>query len=248
MQKWIVYFFLCLSLFINAPAFSSASYSKRINLPPLHTTFAELQEILNKAHTLMSQANGKEATILVEEITIKKEELEVKLSGHQLNNVSTKIPSTIDRFEYTIMARNAPAIRDISLEFYDYERRLSVEGSSPEQVDAIFTMLRDNLTKSSNAFAGNGFRFFLWVVVVISIAFIPPLFKEFPNLRRLLVFISVIAFIILILLLFYAEIFSGFYAVQGNISFLEKYAPQIGFIGLFFSVLAYFFPVQASKK
>jgi hypothetical protein len=92
----------------------------------------------------------------------------VKITGNQLDADRAKIPDVIDAFDYSASTLNPAPVSQLHLSFRDFDRTLSVEGQSPDQVDAVFSALRDDLSMLSNSFGGAIFKglFHLFAIVL----------------------------------------------------------------------------------
>jgi len=231
----IVQILLVLLTVSGHPALADTNYSKTVDLPPLRISFAELQDILNKGASLHTVANGS-TPLWREEIELRKGELRIKITGRRLDPDGAKIPKDIDSFEYTAVTRDSASISRLALNFADYRRSLSVEGQSPEQVDAVFSALREDLSKLSTSVGGSGLKFFVgmpFIFILVS-ALIWLGFAWLQMRRRiLLVPISICTvFLLAVLLLPIDALLAGFSAVRGDASFIVRYGPEISFYGL----------------
>jgi len=216
-------------------ALAETNYSKTAELPPLRTSFADLQPILDKSASLMIAANGP-TPIWLEDIQLRKGNLRIKHTGRQLIPDGARIPNSIESVEYSARTRDSAPISRVALDFSDYKRTLSVEGQSPEHVDAIFSALRDDLIKLSTFVGGSGLKTFLgfpaiWLLVTILVW---PAVAWFQTRRRILLLpVSIcIALIAALLLLPLDDLLAGFIAVRGDASFLARFGPEISFWGL----------------
>lgn len=201
----------------------------------------------------MASANSKGGFQLRrEEVSLYKSGQRVTISGHVLNAERARLPQTIDRFEYTASALEPAPLTRIEMSFYDFSRTLRVEGSSPDQVDALFSTLRDDLISASSLLGGTfqkSFIFsFLFVLLIANI--IHTLIdwiksKKRPSLPPLV--FSVICLII-ISVLPVGEIFAGFSAIQGEASFMVRHGPVISFLGLVVSLAGILISYLLSKS
>ncbi len=250
MLKTAVIIFL-LFFFVYSHA-SEVNYSKEAQLPPLRIAFSELQKILDKTTSLIASANSKEGSQLRrEEVSLYKSGQRVTISGHALNAERARLPQTIDRFEYTASASEPAPLTRIEMSFHDFSRTLRVEGSSPDQVDAIFSTLRDDLITVSSLLGGTfqksfifGFLFVLLIVNIINTLIHWIESKKRPLLARL--GFSVIALIFLWTLPV-GQMFAGFSAIQGDASFMMRYGPQISFLSLVLSFVGILISYWLSK-
>jgi hypothetical protein len=223
------------------PAFTETNYSKTTELPPLRISFAQLQDILSKGASLINAANG--SAPLREDMDLRKAGFRVKIAGNQLDPDRAKIPNVIDQFEYSASTRGTPApVSQLQLSFSDYRRTLFVEGQSPDQVDAVFSALRDDLLMLSSSFGGTFFKnlfgfpavFLLtWILVFLIVTW-------FATRRRLWIMPISITVILFALDMFLPtdDLFAGFSALRGDASFAVRYGPQIALWSLIIATMA----------
>jgi hypothetical protein len=215
------------------PALAETNYSKKVELPPLRISFSELQAVLDKGASLMSAAN-RSMPLWREEIELREGGLRVKITGHVLEPEGAKVPNSIDSFDYTASTRDPAAVSSLALSFVDYTRSLSVEGQSPEQVDAVFSALREDLSNLSTPIGGFMFKSFLWPAILILLVALIYLGGAWVETRRSILLLPVLicaALLLALMLLPIGELFAGFTAVHGDASFKVRYAPEIAFWG-----------------
>jgi hypothetical protein len=214
------------------PVLAEINYSKKIELPPLRISFSDLQTVLDKGVSLMTAANHP-MPLWREEMELRRGELRVKITGHVLKPEGAKVPNSIDSFDYTASMRDPAAISRLALSFADYTRSLPVEGQSPEQVDAIFSALKEDLSKLSTSVGGSMFKsllgfpamYFLLCVLIFSGA-------GWLTTRRRVLLLPVmicVALLLALLLLPVGDLFAGFSAVHGDASFKVRYGSEIAF-------------------
>jgi hypothetical protein len=234
---------LCIS-----PATAEKTYSRVADLPPFRISLTDLQEVLDRGAVLMIAADGTNP-IVRENIQLAKRDVRLSFGGHRLDPPDTKIPSSIDSFKYSAFTREhfettqiPSPITQLELSFSDSQRRLFVEGQSPEQVDALIAALLDDLSRLETPLGGYDFR------RVYEVLFVPALYVSFGMLgtalyltRRswlLCPFFVVIVFLAIAIKVPTDDLFAGFLAVHGDPSFWVRYSPQIGFWNLVVGVLA----------
>jgi len=243
MVRQAIIIILLLHLLAHSYA-AEINYFRNTQLPPLRISFADLQKILDKSTSLMTTANSKESSkSRREEISLYRGDQQVTLAGHLLNAEGARIPETIDRFEYFARAQDPPgAVSWIQMSFSDSSRDLKVEGSSPDQVDAVFSSLKDDLMGVSTPLGGFMFWYLLitflstGTIIHIMLSFIHwKIEKRQPPLAPL---VFSIVTLILTWTLPLKKIFAGFSAVKGDASFMVRYGPQISFLSLVLCIAA----------
>jgi len=231
--------FLLLIVFVF-PANAQTTYAKKIELPPLRMSLNQLQAILGKGVTLMKAANGT-SLMVRDEMELGRRELKIKIAGNQLVTDRARIPDPFDAFEYTGATRDPAPIGRLELSFRDYSRTLSVEGESPDQVDALFAALRGELLPLSTTFGGSTFRnliSYTTYVILGSILLTLVIVWTFTRLHILLLPIVLIILIIsAAILLPLDDIFAGFLVVRGEASFIVRYEAEITFASFIIAAL-----------
>ena len=131
----------------------------------------------------------------------------------------------------------------------------TVEGQSPEQVDATFSAIRDDLMKLSSSFGGPMFRvFFFLTALTIGVS----LFLRFAELwlqtRRnnyLLPILIIACLAALVIVLPIQEALAGFSAINGDPSIAVRYGPEIALLSLIIAIVAIplsLLPLWTQKK
>jgi hypothetical protein len=140
-----------LSIVFACPSFGEVTYSKSLEVPPLRISYSDLQAVLDKAASLMNTANG--GLSPREEMELRRGELQIRMSGHRLDQERARLPQTLDRFEYSAITREDAPVTRVNLSFSDFSRTVRVQGQSPDHVDAVVSVLRDDLIKLSTTSA-----------------------------------------------------------------------------------------------
>lgn len=235
---------IVLSILVSAyqqNAIADTNYSKTIELPPLRVSYADLQATLDKISSLMTTANTASSNWR-EELELRSGNLSVRISGHQLEPLGAKIPLAIDSFEYTVSARGDAPITRIAIRFADYRRSISVEGQSPEQVDAVFYAVREDMSKVSTLMGGYWLHTILRFIAifVLGVTGMQLAVLWWQTRRRSLAMAVAIAGLSLttLLVLPLTDMLAGFSAVRGDPSLLVRYGPEISFWGLIVGFLS----------
>jgi hypothetical protein len=171
------------------------------------------------------------------------DELKVTIEGHRLDAVGAKIPSEINSFMYKARTEDSAPVTRLELWFDDGWRRLSVEGQSPDQVDAIFATVREEVSAYSTFLGGQSSRFFiLYLPLIIGLPISLSLLAagwSTSHRRLLLLPASLCALLFAVAILLPTDGFlAGFSAVSGDASFAVRYGPQISLGGLIVGVVA----------
>ncbi|MNY12008.1 hypothetical protein D3C86_1450680 [compost metagenome] len=177
-----------------------------------------------------------------EEVKLKAGKTEVVIGGRLILPSGARVPDQIDSFTYMFSssAEDAP-VKRVYVDLRDYARTLTVEGSSPEQVDAVFITIREDINNLSSVVGGGawtllfGVPAYLLLVMLLVLSSLIWFLDRHPAALVLLIFTATALSLILILPM--KELLAGFMATKGEPSFLVRYAPQIGFAGLALSVV-----------
>ena len=229
-----------LLLLLPGGATAQANYTKTAELQPLRTSFNDLQAVLSKVSALVTTANSG-AQVRREELAIKSGAITVTLPGHQLVQTSARVPNRIDALTYSYSASDHAKISRISIDLADYRRIVTVEGPSPEQVDAIFAVLREDLQVISTPLGGTSLRIFfgfpaIWLLMAV-LGWCGAAWYSEKAPVSLAISLSAVFLIILLVALPIDELLSGFWAVNGEPSFMVRYGPHMSFIGFLIAVV-----------
>lgn len=225
----------------TGPAFAQSNYSKTVELSPLRISYAELQAVLDKGASLMGAANGSLHLLQREEMRLQEGELRVNIWGHQLEG-DARLPKTLDRFDYTAWTGDAAPVSHLSLSFSNYSRTLSVEGRGPDQVDAVFSALRDELSKLSTPIGGPFFsvvRVVLISTLALGLFFLVSWWIWMETRSRIILGPTVLVVVLLIALIILpiGDLLSGFAVVRRDASFIVRYGADISLWGLILGIL-----------
>lgn len=238
---------LFLSLTVQL-ASAQANYTKTTEIPPLRVAFADLQAVIDKTEKLVSSANAG-ARPRREELVLKSGVIQITIPGRTLALQNAKIPEKIDSFTYTYSMADRASVTQVSLDFSDYRRTLMVEGSSPEQVDAIFAATQEDLMNISSAIGGSGIKTLLgfpaYLILMTIMGWIGSDWYSTRSARSLGILISAMCVMLLLALLPTASLLAGFLAIRGEPSFMIRYGPEISFIGLILAVVG--IPLSVSQ-
>jgi len=220
--------------------FAQANYTKTAEIPPLRVSFGALQAVLEKTEKLISTANSG-VKPRREEVLLKAGAVQVGIPGRTLAPPNAKVPEQVESLTYTYLAKDDLPITRIYLDFSDYRRILTVEGTAPEQVDAIFAAVREELVAISSNVGGSGIKLILgpvayWALLMIG-TWSGLTYYSYRTRRSLAVLAGAVSVSLLLLVLPTGELLSGFLAFRGDPSFMVRYGPEMSFIGFLLAVI-----------
>jgi hypothetical protein len=231
---------LCLVLLLHpALGLAQANYTKSAEVPPVRTSFAEIQVVLSKASALTAAANAG-APVRREELSLKAGVVTITLPGHDLVQTSARVPERIEAMVYSYSASDPAKVSRVSIDLADYMRVVTVEGPSPEQVDAVFAVIREDLQAISTPIGGTGIRSLGWPAVWLLMTVVGWCGATWYSRRTpisLAISLSAIFLVAMLMALPFDELLSGFWAVKGEPSFMVRYGPHMSFIGFLISVV-----------
>jgi hypothetical protein len=238
----LLYWPLCVVLLAicTSPGRAQMNYSKSVDLPPLRISYAELQTVLDKAASLMNTTNMS-APLWREDMELRKGGIRIRIPGHQLKREGARLPEVIDRFEYTAWSRDPAPVGRLNLSFSDFSRTLSIEGQSPDQVDAVFSALRDDLWNLSTSIGGayvSLFRYLFGVFLAVGVLILTAVWAESRDSTFLTPALFCAVLLAALILLPIGDWLSGFAAVRGDASFVVRYGAEISFLALIVGLIA----------
>jgi len=227
-----IFISVCLSLATIALSAEDVEFSHHRNLPPLRLAAADLDTILLKTQSLIAASNGppgkQDSGRESVKVGVRGREIEIP---HFSLASSVAFPREVFRFSYSYYLPGRP-ISSVTLDFSDYSRRVSVGGSSADQVEAISHQLQDDLLRHSNIIGGAMFR--RAAGVCLSVAFLAALILSSAywwNTRcysALGMLICSAIGLLLVLFVPWNRYLPGFALYQSHSPFfLVRYAPQI---------------------
>lgn len=225
-------------------------YTKTASLPPLRITYAELQTVLEKSVSLMASTNSvSSARPLSEKLRLKHGESQIEITGHQLDGSRANLPKVATELSYTAStpsrlfrdSENAP-VASVSMTFYDFDRRLTVEGTRPEQVDAVFAALKSDLLALSSTLGGSTLRTMSGLTIFILCFLIlvyGSLYWLSTRQRRLVPpILLACGGIGLLFVLPFELILAGFSVSKFDPSFATSYGPELSLLGVVLTLAA----------
>src|SRR5437667_7888210 len=254
---------ILLLLFLLASSNLSAAepqpqYTRTRQLPALRMTFADMQVILDKAAHLMADANkeaakkaneAKEGNGLQdlflfsqrsprETLTVGTGPDEIQIAGHTFSG-NAHISKAAYALSYSYSWAEAP-VSKLELDLRDYARHLSVTGTAVDQVQAISAALEGDLSEHS-AIGGDNVRLNLVGATVIVLLMSLTFGAAYCFLEKKWRFLGIPIFslvgLILLFMLPLKDVFAGFALYEGEASWIVRYAPQIGFVGLIITIV-----------
>ena len=257
----LIFFLLaCSDLFAAEP---EPQYTRTRQLPALKMTFVDMQLVLDKAATLLADANreakeAKEAKVKQakgfeaissffqssprETLTLGTGADEIEIAGHRFPT-NARVPKAAYAFSYSYSWGDMP-VSKLELDLRDYARRLSVSGTAVNQVEAISAAIEGDLLQHS-ATGGDTLRYvviFLGVFIFSALLVIGGVYCVLEHQWRYIgvPIVSLIGLVVLLITVPLKDFLPGFAVYQGEASLIVRDAPQIAFVGLIITVVLSF--------
>jgi hypothetical protein len=245
--------FISVCLTLTAPSLTAknAEFSEHRTLPSLKLSAADLDAVLHETQAFIASANGSAG-----DQESARESVKLGVRGHEIEiphfsiASSVAFPRELFRFSYTYRWPDKP-ISSVTIDLGDYARRVSVNGESAEQVEAISKLLEKDLLRFSTAIGGASFRRLAGVCLVVVFLLFLGLSGAWWWRTRLynamgMLICSAVG-LLLVLLVPWDRCLPGFALYQSYSPFLLiRYAPQIAFLSLIATLvgipLSYFLP------
>jgi hypothetical protein len=248
----------CCALSFSKVLADEPTYTKTASLPPLRITYAELQSVLDKCAALLSSPSASPLEKpFSETVRLKHGETQVEIVGHQLQGAGAKLPKLATELWYTAsrFPRSPAPVTTVSMMFYDYDRKITVEGQSPEQVDAVFATLKSDFLALSSPIGGSIFRamtgvILLMICVLVALLGAPNWFATRDKRLITPVLLACLGITFLFVLPF-DQLLAGFLVTEFDPSFASRYGPELSLLGVFLTLVgipfSYLLPVWFAK-
>ena len=179
---------VCLSLATTWLIAKNTEFTQSRNLPPLRLAAADLDTILLRTQSLITEANGPSS-----EQDFARESVKLGIRGHEIEiphfslASSVAFPREVFRFSYTYSRPNKP-ISLVTLDFSDYSRQVSVTGQAADRVEALSKLVEKDLVHYSTAIGGATFRRVAGACLSLTFLaslIVSALLVEYSNLQRI---------------------------------------------------------------
>lgn len=249
--------YFLLITFLSITITYAQEYAKSTEFKPVRMSYQDLKSLIDKTIMLASSAN-RDTTFLssgsTHQLTVRGDDFTVTKKTLLLNLDYSIFPKEAYSVEYTFYSSNHP-INYVNIDLSDYSRKITVQGTSPEQIEALFALLKNELDRGTIIFGGMMFRYWAYILAT---GFLLLLFINPGNILGETKFnkiISAIAGIMAVLFMFsiyflpYEKHFPGFAVYSGEVSFIRRYSAEISlFFGLLSVLLSVVFRPKQNKS
>lgn len=237
-----------------------AVHSRTLEMPPLRMSYDHLRSLLTKCRALAHSANanyspgefGRREYVEELELVGKSGSLELatKFSFEQWADA----PEIAYRVNYRYGWGDAP-LSGIRIRLADYERSVTVTGSSKENVEAIAASIAEDLGAHRTVLGGGATRFWLYALCSFcAIMLVPIVTRMLPSGSQTSPALVVCGLLSLALLVISFKVmsadrmFSGLVVVKGDASWTTRYSAVITLWGFILSVVFFVVSLLVSVR
>jgi hypothetical protein len=245
--------FLGLFICCEQKAKSANLYSRQTTFPPLKLSQEDLRALISNVEIYVAKANSESVTTVVHQVEISDGEKTITYKGAAANLPLERLPEICYKLTYLYYAKSLEdsPVSQIQMDFNDYSRTLTVQGSQPEQVDGLFLLIQDNILQHVSRFGGVGFRLIFGMSIYLVLIGLGSFFYYLHNNGWYFLIGSICGAAVLIggFLLPIQKILPGFALISGEVSWIRRYSAEIGFYGLIITLLVAIIPfLKINKK
>lgn len=208
------------------------TFSRSISFCSLDLTYADLASRIRRIRDFVVKANRDAGGhVLIDRLSLAGGSAKLETSGDFSDAALSQGPQLVTDVSYLFRQDDSP-ISDIFLRLGDSSRELTISGRDPAQVESLILLASQDFAGLGCSFGGSSTRLIVGVVLIavaLALGLVPHFFRN--NVLRAAVI--VLAIVIYVGVLFYpwAPWFPGTAVRAARVSWLERNAAVIGFIG-----------------
>jgi hypothetical protein len=252
MKKIFSILFLGLLVCCAQKAQSANLYSRQTTFPPLKLSQEDLKALISNIEIYVAKANSESVTTVVHQVEISDNEKTITYKGPAASLPFERLPEICYKLTYLyyLPYSEDSSVSQIQMNFDDYSRTLTVQGSQPEQVDGLFLLIQDDISKHISRFGGSGFRQSLVMLIYLFLIGMFFLFYYLHNNGWYIAFGIICGATVLLVgfFLLLQKILPGFALISGEVSWIRRYSAEIGFYGLIITLLVAIIPFLKTNK
>ncbi len=241
-----VMFVALTTIFLSDPGLTQ-SYSRTGEFRPLRFSYDDLANILMDTERMLTSINSGASLKIRRTIEVKSNGIKITFAGPDQLKKTQKKPEVAYEFEYRYYLDEGK-ITLLNLSLSDWSRKLVVEGADPNQVDALFAMLKEKIEGKQVFTGGPGFNVFFVIACLIgAFIFIAVLGETESHKGTIPKIILIIIFLVILpITAWRMDFFPGTAIYSGDASFIVRYSSHLTFLGLLltiaFFLYGHFFP------
>jgi len=228
-------------VFIHDNLANATSYSRSGEFPPLKLTYDDMRTLLQRIHAILTPPETRsDNRYTINKLTIADGKLRVDMdiTDDWEINEQGRFPKVSFDLRYQFYDSYSK-VEKIDISFSDYSRKVSVQGTDPNQVDSAYDSLTAMIKEHTTWIGGSSFRAqsgALLACVGLLCFWVPYVSDRVkaPLSIRWTFIIAGLGLLILVTTwtLPYDRWLPGFAIYAGPLSFAERYSSQITLIGL----------------
>jgi len=255
-MRWVLIIFSIIFLAVSSKILvASQEFSLSTNLQPLKLSYNDIYATVEKISGFLKISNGYDPNkpdpaalrLFTNSLTITAGESTILVNDDLQNINFSKYPEIAYELRYDYYdSRPSNSITQVSIDLRDYSRTIKIAGNKPDQVEALFVMLKNDLGKHRVLFSGPTFRTWL-LIFVVTLIWLPAWFFTAPSspffktgrFALLGMWCSLVGIVLCLSIFFvpYPKFFSGFAVFTGEASWVKRFAAEISFYGLSLTVI-----------
>lgn len=201
----------------------------------MRLTYGELASILtNAVHLIKQYDTQSDRTLWTYQLTLTGNEDSVVPSNDFSRSALLDAPPASYSLTYNFSGPSVDPVSEVNVELGDFQRTLSVTGTSQADVDALFALLETQLAQYRVLFPGSdGSRFLVgMVVVVFALGLLLVGLSVASERVRIAASLAGLALVLIVALPPWRHILTVFVVYPDNSSFLTRYEPEMTLAGL----------------
>jgi hypothetical protein len=260
---------LLISLSLSS-TYAQGTYSKKREFSAVSLSYDELKSIVNKVRTVIDSANSfdnkadSDIKFVSERLSIDDGQTVITLSDVKDFGRVSNLPLVAYKVSYYYRQPNKP-ISEVQFNLADYGRDLTIEGIVPEQVDALFALIGNELESRTTLWGGITARlvsvsvgYILLLCIIARLAFkrvevswsgihaFPRPNAPFWYVLLMLLFIASI--VIIPWSISFTHFLPGFAIYSGDASFIVRNNALFGFLGLIIAPILFVLELLINRK
>lgn len=142
------------------------SVTQSVEYPPVAMDYTDLLRIVQRARGFVAQSTPDSTLVYSDELSVSDGVRRVSASGSAIDSLRVLAPKKATQVDYRLSQRPAP-IDAVTIDLGDWSRVVRISGSSPEQVEALSALLREDLGAHRALLAGPKLRLLAGVLLLV---------------------------------------------------------------------------------
>ncbi|MFA5167195.1 MAG: hypothetical protein WC530_01545 [Candidatus Omnitrophota bacterium] len=265
--RWILIIFGITLITVSSGALeASQEFSLSADLQPLKLSYEDVKSVVEKISGFLKTSNGYDPNLSdlgAHSVQVTAGELTISVKDDLRNIDFSHFPNVSYELTYKYYdGKLGNSITQVSISLSDYRRTISITGNRPDQVEALFAMLINDLNRHRIWLGGLLFRTILAIILALlcgwlfaylaMVAFLKlgghsrPVTNEDLGPIAFPLFVSFSIFFSWVMLGIGVKVLPAFAIFAGEVSWLRRYSAEISFYGLLVTIIL--FPIVGWLK